>query len=159
MGAYFGRFLGHAVGAQAGERWRVIRKYFDAEFAHSVSAESIPEFTAIIQQWVEQLPSTGTVVQGTDGYAVDIKQATKFLPFRLVAGHLYGEVLTDGVYAQLLDINSLHESIVNDVIAKPHLVSRVWNWLPSSEKKRMDCYLGRWERFNMDIILNAREVC
>lgn len=169
------RILGHAVGVQAGERWRVIRKHFDPEFTYQTSMKAIPKFSAKISQWADALAVEAVSAPSTaDSFVVDMKKPCRFLPFQLVALQFYGNVFNDQVlqpsvithvfadyeklYSKLLEINSLHEMILHDVLLNKRMVSELWNLLPTAAKKRMDTYLAKWESFNLDIISYARKV-
>lgn len=95
---FYCRILGDAVGVKAGERWRVIRKYFDPEFTPAMSVKAIPKFSAKISAWVNGLSAQTMKVPSTDGsFMVDVKKPCRFLPFQLVALQLYGDVFSDEV--------------------------------------------------------------
>ncbi|KAJ5464097.1 hypothetical protein N7475_007232 [Penicillium sp. IBT 31633x] len=163
MGEYFNRILGDAVGVQAGERWKVIRKYFDPEFAHGISMQALSKFSSLIHTWADELQTTlmeqkASCDNGeTHEFTVDLTKSLRFLPFKLVAFQMYGEAFTEDLYNELLEINKIHEQILHDVILNNSLVSKLGNWIPSPPKKRMDLYLNRWKGFNLDIIQRARE--
>lgn len=95
---FYYRILGDAVGVKAGERWRIIRKYFDPEFTPAISIKAISNFSAKIGEWVDTLPTQAGKVPSTDGsFMLDVKGPCRFLPFQLVALQLYGDVFSDEV--------------------------------------------------------------
>lgn len=96
--------LGHAVGAIAGERWSIIRQYFDPLFSFHSSRQSIFKFTVSIAQWVHSLPLQG-IPKGT-GFVLDIRKPCRFLPFQLVAQHIYGEVYSEKVVLACIHASS-----------------------------------------------------
>lgn len=101
---FYFRLLGDAVGVKAGERWRVIRKYFDPEFTPAISFKAIPKFSAKISEWVDTLPAQAVKVPSTDGsFILDVKKPCRFLPFQLVALQLYGDVFSDEVRSPFAD--------------------------------------------------------
>jgi len=101
---FYFRLLGDAVGVKAGERWRVIRKYFDPEFTPAISFKAIPKFSAKISEWVDTLPTQAMKVPSTDGsFMLDVKKPCRFLPFQLVALQLYGDVFSDEVRCPFSD--------------------------------------------------------
>ncbi|PYI09959.1 cytochrome P450 [Aspergillus sclerotiicarbonarius CBS 121057] len=163
MGEYFGRILGDAAGVQVGERWKIIRKYFDPEFAHGISMQALEKFSCQIHVWADALQTTPAGFKTSPendenhGFIVDLTKSMKFLPFKLVALQMYGEAFTEELYDELLDINNLHVQILHDVIGNKKLASKLGNWLPSAAKNRMDLYLNRWRSFNLDIIQRARD--
>ncbi|KAL6230883.1 cytochrome P450 [Aspergillus navahoensis] len=55
MGKYFSGILGHAVGAIAGERWSMIRRYFDPEFSSQSARQAIPQLSASTNRWLDEL--------------------------------------------------------------------------------------------------------
>ncbi|KAJ5185543.1 hypothetical protein N7491_006590 [Penicillium cf. griseofulvum] len=155
MGAYFSGILGHAVGAIAGERWSMIRRYFDREFSFQFARRAIPQLTASINRWLNDLPLEGT---GTDRrFILEIKKASRFLPLRLAAEFVYGEVIDDELFSALLELNYLHEVILHDVIANKRLATRLGCWFDHKAAKRMDEFRSRWRDFNLRIIQSARE--
>ena len=102
------RILGHAVGVQAGERWRAIRKHFDPEFAYRTSMKAIPKFSAKISQWAEALSAEAVSAPSTaDSFVVDMKKPCRFLPFQLVALQFYGNVFDDQVLQPFLSSRTL----------------------------------------------------
>jgi cytochrome P450 len=87
--------LGDAVGVKYGERWRIIRKHFDPEFAFQTSRRAVHRFEKELVQWCDGLSSAAEAEKGT--FVIDIKRPSKFLPFRLVSQQLYGEVFSEEV--------------------------------------------------------------
>ncbi|KAL1962732.1 hypothetical protein VTN77DRAFT_9276 [Rasamsonia byssochlamydoides] len=156
MGEYFGGILGDAVGVKAGERWKIMRKYFDPEFAFQPSRQAIPKFAASISRWVGTLPAEAKSPQ-PGSFIVDVKKPCRFLPFQLVAQHLYGDVFSDELYSTLLEINTLHEVVLHDVIINKRVTTKLGNWMDTAARKRMREYNQKWESFNVDIINHARK--
>ncbi|CBF80479.1 hypothetical protein AN8408.2 [Aspergillus nidulans FGSC A4] len=146
--------LGHAVGALAGERWSMIRRYFDPAFSFQSARQAIPELSASIDRWLDDLPLQGT---GTGkGFALEIKKPCRFLPLRLAAEFVYGEIFDDKLFSALLDLNVLHEVILHDVIANKRLATRLGCWFDRAAAKRMEEFRSRWMEFNLGIIQSAR---
>ncbi|PKX89262.1 cytochrome P450 [Aspergillus novofumigatus IBT 16806] len=147
--------LGHAVGAIAGERWSMIRRYFDPEFSFQSARQAIPQLSGSINRWLDDLPLQGT---GTEkGFALEIKKPCRFLPLRLAAEFLYGEVFDDERFSALLELNVLHEVILHDVIANKRLATRRGCWLDRNAAKRMEEFRSRWREFNVGIVQSARQ--
>ncbi|KAL4903191.1 hypothetical protein BDW74DRAFT_169103 [Aspergillus multicolor] len=144
-----------AVGVHAGERWTVMRRYFDPEFSFQSARGAIPKLTAGIDSWLNGLPKLGT--QTDNGFAMDIKKPCRFLPFRLVAEFIYGEVFDDKLFAALLELNTLHEAILHDVIANKRLTTKLGSWMNRQAAGQMKVFQSRWKGFNLDIIQTARE--
>ncbi|EAW16808.1 uncharacterized protein NFIA_001570 [Aspergillus fischeri NRRL 181] len=155
MGKYFSGILGHAVGAIAGERWSMIRRYFDPEFSFQSARQAIPQLTASINRWLDDLPLQGA---GTEKeFALEIKKPCRFSPLRLAAEFVYGEVFDDERFSALLELNVLHEVILHDVIANKRLATRLGCWLDHKAAKRMEEFRAKWREFNLRIIQSARE--
>ncbi|GFF56671.1 conserved hypothetical protein [Aspergillus udagawae] len=155
MGKYFSGILGHAVGAIAGERWSMIRRYFDPEFSFQSARQAIPQLSASINRWLDDLPLQGT---GTEkGFALEIKKPCRFLPLRLAAEFVYGEVFDDERFSALLELNVLHEVILHDVIANKRLATSLGCWLDRKAAERMEEFCATWREFNLRIIQSARE--
>ncbi|KAL7789653.1 cytochrome P450 [Trichoderma afarasin] len=160
MGAYFGRILGHAVGVQAGERWKIIRKYFDPEFAFRVTVEAMPRTLNLVNQWADQLVQhsiSSSKPTASKSFTTDVQSVGKFLPFKIVSQQLYGQVFDEEFFSKLLEMNSLHEEILHDVLLNQRLTSKFWNLLPSKASRRMDEYNRRWKKFNLDAVALARK--
>ncbi|KAL7907288.1 cytochrome P450 [Trichoderma velutinum] len=160
MGAYFGRILGHAVGVQAGERWKIIRKYFDPEFAFRITVNAMPRTLDLVNQWADQLvqhsaPSSKPAAR--ESFTTDVQSVGKFLPFKIVSQQLYGQVFNEEFFLKLLEMNSLHEEILHDVLLNQRLTSKFWNLFPSKASRRMDEYNRKWKRFNLDAVALARK--
>ncbi|EPS34238.1 hypothetical protein PDE_09202 [Penicillium oxalicum 114-2] len=159
MGKYFSGILGHAVGALAGDRWSVIRRYFDPEFSFQVARQAIPQLSASIDRWLDDLPrqTTTQIINSRGGFALELKKPCRFLPLRLAAEFVYGEVFNDEVlFAALLQLNVLHEVILHDVIANKRLATNLGCWLDRSATKRMNEFRLQWKKFNLGIIHSAR---
>ncbi|GIJ91177.1 hypothetical protein Asppvi_010142 [Aspergillus pseudoviridinutans] len=155
MGMYFSGILGHAVGAIAGERWSMIRRYFDPEFSFQTARQAIPQLSETINRWLDNLPLQGT---GTEkGFALEIRKPCRFLPLRLAAEFVYGEVFDEERLSALLELNVLHEVILHDVIANKRLATRLGCWFDRKAAKRMEEFRFRWREFNLGIIQSARE--
>ncbi|KAE8153454.1 cytochrome P450 [Aspergillus avenaceus] len=154
MGEYFKRILGHAVGAISGERWSMIRRYFDPEFSFHVARQSGDQFKSIIAQWVKDLPRYGVPVGR--GFKLEVQGPCRFLPFQLVSQHIYGQVFSEKLFDDLLSLNTLHEVILFDVILNTRLTSKIWNWFDRSATRRMNEFNSKWKKFNMDIVNTAR---
>ncbi|KAL4994330.1 cytochrome P450 [Aspergillus recurvatus] len=138
--------LGHAVGAIAGERWSMIRRYFDPEFSFQSARQAIPQLSASINRRLGDLPLQGT---GTEkGFALEIRKPCRLLPLRLAAEFLF---------SALLDLNVLHEVILHNVIANKRLATRLGCWFDRGAAKRMEEFRTRWREFNLGIIQSARE--
>ncbi|KAL7944855.1 cytochrome P450 [Trichoderma barbatum] len=160
MGAYFGRILGHAVGVQAGDRWKIIRKYFDPEFAFRLTVGAMPQTLDLVNQWADQLvqhPIPTSNLAASESFTTDVQSVGKFLPFKIVSQQLYGQVFNEEFFAKLLEMNSLHEEILHDVLLNQRLTSKLWNLLPSKASRRMDEYNRKWKKFNLDAVIQARK--
>lgn len=158
MGAYFGRILGEAVGVKYGERWRIIRKYFDPEFSFQKSRLAIPAFERSVKRWVDSLaPLSGVEYDEMGSFAVDTKKPCKFLTFKLLYMQLYGETFSEKAYLEMLDLNALHETVLHDVILNARLTHRLWNWLNRPAAGRAAMFNDRWEKLNLKLIRHARE--
>jgi cytochrome P450 monooxygenase len=73
----------------------MIRRYFDPEFSFQSARQAIPQLSASINRWLDDLPLQGT---GTEkGFALEIKKPCRFLPLRLAAEFVYGEAFDDEV--------------------------------------------------------------
>ncbi|EMF12188.1 cytochrome P450 [Sphaerulina musiva SO2202] len=156
MGQYFGQILGDAVGAKDGERWKVVRKYFDPFFSFQASRQVLQSLHTGVAEWCEELPRhTVAPSHSHEKFHCDIKKLCRFLPFRLMAAYLYGEVFDSKAYSELLDLNVLHEVILHDVILSTKLASK-WGWLDTAARRRAQEYNRRWETFNMHMIHRAR---
>lgn len=81
------------MGAQAGERWKIIRKYFDPEFSFQASRQAIPKFAASITQWANELGDEGQTHDALrPTFVENVKSRCRLLTFQLVAQQMYGEV-------------------------------------------------------------------
>ena len=82
--------MGDAVGANYGDKWRKIRKYFDPEFSLSIITQIVPRFCKEIRHWILDLASEDKTI-------VNSKQSFELLMFRLLAIQLYGEAFDEQV--------------------------------------------------------------
>lgn len=101
---YLWRILGHAVGVQAGERWKIIRKYFDPEFAFKVTVAAMPRTLDLVNQWADQLvqhAAPSSKPAAGKSFTTDVQSVGKFLPFKIVSQQLYGQVFNEEVSSQL----------------------------------------------------------
>ncbi|KAL5362623.1 cytochrome P450 [Aspergillus floccosus] len=147
--------LGHAVGAIAGERWLMIRRYFDPEFSFQSARHAIPQLSASINRWLDDLPLQATATE--KGFALELKKPCRFLPLRLAAEFVYGEVFDDELFSALLELNVLHEVILHDVIANKRLATSLGCWLDRNAANRIQEFRCRWREFNLRIVQSARE--
>ncbi|KAJ5121045.1 uncharacterized protein N7515_009006 [Penicillium bovifimosum] len=159
----------YVFGAIAGERWLMIRRYFDPEFSFQSARRAIPQLSASINRWLDDLPLQATATK--KGFALELKKPCRFLPLRLAAEFVYGEVFDDEVayltlhppsiplqlFSALLELNILHEVILHDVIANKRLATSLGCWLDRNAAKRIQEFRSRWREFNLRIVQSARK--
>lgn len=61
-------------------------------------------------------------------------------------------------FEELVKLSKLHGQVLVTAIFKPRTTSRLYNLLPTAEKKILDNYLTQWASFNSTVIKDAREV-
>ncbi|KAK9782756.1 putative Cytochrome P450 [Seiridium cardinale] len=156
LGSFFGLILGDAVGTKDGERWKVMRKYFDPEFSYQTSRSAFARVKSGTDEWSRSLPAHALAKSDdSPGFLYDAKKSCRFLPFRLMATQLYGDTLDDQEYDRLLELNKLHEVLFRDIVLNTKLASR-WAWLTHPAAfKRARRYNQQWEQFNLDLIRRA----
>ncbi|KAL4809102.1 cytochrome P450 [Aspergillus unguis] len=149
LGEPFGRLAGNAVGTKYGDEWRRIRRYFDPPFVSPRAMENRSRFNVEIRQWIRAIaPAAET--------KVNVAAVFKFLTFRLLAIHLYGDAFDDRVYWRMLELNELHEGVIRDLLASRWPDSKLYNCLPTAANRKACSYLSQWRDFNRTIIEHAR---
>ncbi|KAG6356929.1 hypothetical protein INS49_014804 [Diaporthe citri] len=106
---------------------------------------------------IKTIQSDSRVAKFIDRFVLDASKPSKFVTFELVAYQLYGEPFNDELYKELLEINSLHEVVLHDVILNNGLTTKVGSWLNRAAARRMTEYNMVWKAYNMKIINRARK--
>jgi hypothetical protein len=150
--------LGDAVGVLHGERWKAIRKHFDPEFSFQTSRDAIPIFTKSVAEWLDRLvPSSYGEKGTTKSFTIDAKAPCKFLTFKLLIIQLYDDVFSEAVYDEMLELNTLHETILHDVILSKRLARRFWNFFDRAAAGRAEHFNRRWKALNLGLLNRALE--
>ncbi|KAF7596243.1 hypothetical protein BBP40_002776 [Aspergillus hancockii] len=149
LGEPFGDLAGAAVGAQYGDGWRKIRRHFDPPFAFHPTMENKSRFKVEIQQWIQGMAPNAM-------NEVNTAVSFKFLTFRLLALHVYGDAFDDRIYWRLLELNDLHEGIIRGLLTARWPDSKLYNYLPTAQNRRLSNYLAQWREFNQMIIEHSR---
>jgi hypothetical protein len=161
FGPYFDRVLGSSVGVLNGQEWKTMRKNFDPHLSHKLAMDFRSPFSHEVADWIKHLPATGTEFRHgslTKGFIVDASAACKTLPFKLVASVLYGEALSDSVFEELVDLNTIHEKVMSKAFFGRSERSRILSMLPSGSKSLMDGFEREWRTFNLKMIQVAKDV-
>jgi hypothetical protein len=58
----------------------------------------------------------------------------------------------------MMELNTLHETILHDIILNQRLISRIGSWFDRTAANRATRYNRRWEALNMRVIAQARQV-
>lgn len=75
-----------------------MRKYFDPFFSFQASRLVLQSLHTGVAEWCEELPRhTDGPSHSHEKFHCDIKKLCRFLPFRLMAAYLYGEVFDSKV--------------------------------------------------------------
>lgn len=59
----------------------------------------------------------------------------------------------------MLELNELHESVLQSLLVSKWPDSKLYNLLPTAQKRNMSSYLSQWKEFNRTIIDHVRGVC
>ncbi|KAI0159700.1 cytochrome P450 [Xylariaceae sp. FL1272] len=147
MGHYWGRVMGVCAGAQNGAVWKAIRKVFDPYFSHEAAMKFADTFESELVRWREELaPKAGKTATN---FTVEATTACRILPFKLIAQACYGEVLTDAMFAELLELNELHEKVMMTSWFGSSTRSKLYCMLPTQHKRDMDEFVTRWADYNL----------
>jgi cytochrome P450 monooxygenase len=81
-----------------GQRWKIMRKYFDPEFSFQTSRRALPSLHKGVMEWCASLPIDSISATGPGGgFLYNVKESCRFLPFKIIAAQLYGEVFDEKV--------------------------------------------------------------
>ncbi|KAF2680077.1 cytochrome P450 CYP5293A1 [Lentithecium fluviatile CBS 122367] len=160
LGPYFDRVLGSSVGVLNGDKWKTMRKVFDPHLSHQLAMDFRSTFSREVAAWMNDRPSMGTKSahgSPTTEFVVDASTACRILPFKLVASVLYGDVLSDSAFEELLELNKVHEKVMFNAFFGTRERSRLFSVLPSQSKILMDHFEREWRIFNLKMIRAAQD--
>ncbi|KAK4240420.1 cytochrome P450 [Achaetomium macrosporum] len=153
LGDYASRMLGSCVGQQSGEKWKLIRSHFDPQFSNHAARQAEPVFHTCIQEWLEALPPA----QASSAFTKDALTSCHALAFRLLAIMSYGEVMDDATFAKLNSLTHVHKQMMMTLLLNLKASSRLYNMLPTAERRQLDEFNRLWKQFNLEAIETARD--
>ncbi|XWX01109.1 hypothetical protein V2A60_009134 [Cordyceps javanica] len=157
LGDGFGQLLGGAVGVQAGKKWTVMRSHFDPEYSRNASMNMVPLYNGEAMRWLADLAkptssSFSSTPPTAGGFVRNIAEACRLLPFRLIGLVTYGEAFDHKLYQQLVDLNEIHDKLMLDAFFGKWNVSKLYNMLPTTSRRRMQEFQRTWESLNDGVI-------
>ncbi|KAK3309852.1 cytochrome P450 monooxygenase [Chaetomium strumarium] len=153
LGDYAARMLGSCVGQQHGEKWKLMRSHFDPSFSNHAARQAEPVFHKVIRDWLEALPPAAT----SSAFTKDALTSCHALAFRLLAIMSYGEVMDDATFAKLNSLTQMHKQMMMTMVLNLKTSSRLYNMLPTTERRQLKEFNRLWEQFNLGAIERARK--
>lgn len=138
-GWLFGELLGLCVGVVSHERWRTLRKPFEAHFTRSASVRKVRPFVTEAGQFLACLKNNGRGGECIINAANDLK----FCPFFMVASIFFGELTTE-TRNELAMLGPLREALFRDTFMGGISRYAIGKYLPGSAMLRLRNFQRRW---------------
>ena len=110
------------MGGKAREEWRNIRSFVDPHLSLEKGFEMLPVMISDIDEWLEQLPRSAVATRDEKNACiyVDATQLVVKPPFKIVARHMFGDIVDDEVICFVMmhlrstNFSSAYGAVVRD---------------------------------------------